>query len=292
MPTVVIVGFSYSQEDKLTSTITDIYLLYSFYRDLGYEIYVASDMISAQLPEDIIKLMISQTVDEDFKSFITDDFARIRKLVLDYEDLEKFFLSIPHIHDLRLLFYFTGHGTGDGIKLPDNNVYKSLDLRNSILDIGANRGFPVNIGVNHINAQIMILFDCCNPHGLYLPFKLSRNNVDGGEYYNVTNLYILPKIILISSSEPNALTRAHHSISPFTQNLMNVLKDQLADYSINTVMDKIDENTKEKCSSHASYPSLKIPWTWVVTNVVSVQIDESLDCLVVKRNRLNHLNGK
>lgn len=291
MPTIVIIGFMYIQgESHLRSTITDIYQVYSFYRDLGYRIYIASDILEVVEPKNIASLYTSQIVDTEFKNFINKQFLGIRHLVKNLRDLRRFFDKIEITTDRRLVFYYTGHGVKDHILLPDESKFSALELRSQIINLGSNSDmsegdkfgvYSVSSGLNSIGSQIFIIFDCCNPHGMYLPFQMNRVNYD---YDLIGNNFTLPEIILTTSSEADSQSQAHFNYSPFTKELFEIFRGKSKKYDFRSIITTLDNNLDDqKIVVRASIPKLKIPWPWVIQNSIDFYINDMSDSLIVKK---------
>lgn len=292
MPTVVIVGFVYNSGNAhLRSTITDIYQVYSFYRDLSkYRIYIASDISEAIEPKDIAYLYADKIVDTGFKDFIHKQFLNIRHLVSNRKELELFFNRIEITDDRRLIFYYTGHGVKDHILLPDDSKFSALELRSKIINLGSNDdlsegdGSSPNIlrsGLNSIGSQIFIIFDCCNPHGLYLPFQMNRINYN---YELVGNSFTLPEVILVTSSESDSGSQAHINYSPFTKELFEIFRGKSKKYDFQSIINVMDNNLEDqRIVVRSSTPKLKIPWPWVVQSVIDFYVNDVFDSLIVRK---------
>lgn len=292
MPTVVIVGFMYNFGDShLRSTITDIYQVYSFYRDLKYRVYIASDISEIIEPKDIAFLYTNKIVDTNFKEFIHKQFLNIRHLVRNHRELERFFDQIKITADRRLIFYYTGHGIKDHILLPDDSKFSALDLRSKIINLGSDGDMSdgdkfgnnsVSSGLNSVGSQIFIIFDCCNPHGLYLPFQMNRINYD---YDLIGNNFTLPELILVTSSESDSQSQAHFNYSPFTKELFEVFRGKSKKYDFQSIINTLDNNLDDqKIVVRSSTPKLRISWPWVVQNFIDFYVNDVFDSIVVRRN--------
>lgn len=284
MPTVLIIGFSYG---NLSATITDIYYAYSYYQKLGYQIHICTDIIDKINVNDYIPLLSSQSVDEQFIPFVQTTFYQIKNVVIDKDSLLHWFNSIKITPDLNLIVYYTGHGVENHIVLPDNSNFSALEFRSSILRLNDGHNMPIN----NRNANILVIVDCCNPHGLFLPFKFNRESKC---FYHVNNNFVLPKVIVITSSEPNVQSQALRLESPFTKYFFNHIGDQTTSYDIGTICDQIDlkmqNNVKidsgQKCTAYVSYPSLLLLWSWAVNNKLNIQLNHQLDSLMIKLNQV------
>lgn len=300
MPIVVIIGFSYhdstvSDTEHLASTITDIYQVYSYYRSLGYKIYIASDIVTTIEPENLGALCASKIVDLGFKDFIHQSFQSLRYHIKNHHDLEAFFESVRITPDRNAIVYYTGHGVKDHIILPNNSKYSALELRHRIINIGVFQSpqsqrisvddiDPVRSlrnGLNSIGSSIFILFDCCNPHGLYLPFEMNRNNFC---YDFVGNSFTLPEIILVTSSESNRQSQAKRSYSMFTKELFEIFRTKSKRYDFSHIITTLDHTLdSQRAMVRASTPCLKIPWSWVTTGAVNVAVNDTLESIIIKR---------
>jgi hypothetical protein len=303
MPIVVIIGFSYqdtklSEGSPLFSTITDIYQVYMYYRSLGYKTYIASDISSAIEPENIAALCASKIVDLGFRDFIRQSFPSIRVPIKTQRDFELFFESIRISADRNAIIYYTGHGVKDHILLPDNTLYSALELRHRIMNIGVvqspqsrtqttrvsiddvSQVHSAKNGLNSIGSSIFIIFDCCNPHGLYLPFEMNRSSF---LYDFVGTSFTLPEIILITSSESNRQSQAKKGYSMFTKELFEIFKSKSKRYDFPYIIATLDQTLEQRAMVRASTPCLKIPWSWVTTGVVNVTVNDALESVIVKR---------
>lgn len=300
MPIVVIIGFAYqdtktTEGNQLLSTITDIYQVYSYYRSLGYKIYIASDISTVIEPDNIGSLCASKIVDLGFKDFLHHSFLSVSCLVKNQIDLELFFNSIRITTDRNAIVYYTGHGVKDHILLSDNTKYSALELRYHIMNIGVvplpqshrvssddvDSVRSIRNGLNSVGSCIFIIFDCCNPHGLYLPFEMNRTNYT---YDFVGSGFTLPEIILITSSEPNRQSQAKRGYSMFTKELFEIFKAKSKRYDFHYIISTLDVTLdSQKAMVRASTPCLKIPWSWVTTGVVHVEVNDVLESIVVKR---------
>src|SRR5437868_11414050 len=118
MPVLIIIGFQYNNTDKLTSTITDMYIVYSFYRNLGFRTYIAMDNVQVNLSVDFTRLIVDGIVDEGYEAFVRY-ISDIRHVIHSREDFYSFFDSIQLTIDRKVVLYYSGHGHVDGINLPD-----------------------------------------------------------------------------------------------------------------------------------------------------------------------------
>lgn len=304
MPTVIIIGFQYDNTDKeLKSTITDSYLIYSYYKKLNYKIYIGSDAISTKPSDKLIKLLINNIVDEEYFNFCISGFMGKKKNIQTRKDLLNFFNIIELTEDKKVIIYYTGHGETKGIKLPDKTILSAVDFRNAILKIGKISLTPhiegeskktiklptsyeeetnyeykpvlsLKNGINSIGSQILILMDCCNPHGLYLPYKLDilKNN-----YIDQTLLHVPAEIILLTATDSNSSVIAEEDVSIFTRNFIDLLKNTDKNIDLPSIIKNISTNS----NCYVSYTTTMLLWSWIYTNSINIEINEFLDCIVV-----------
>lgn len=263
VPQIIIVGFEYN--DDLNSCVTDIYHVYNFYKKLDYDIKIFSDVIKPREQPNFTSLATKKYVESNYLPFLKEDFEKLRINVKDKSSFENIFDMIPRKSE-RCLFYFTGHGSKDCIHLPDNTKYPIIMLREKILEMGK---------------QILVIFDCCNPHGLYLPFSADRKTK---KMNMISQNFLEEDVIVLTSSEPTEKIKADDSGSPFTFNLFHYLNKRTKPYGIYHILEhmdkKLDEN--QKCSIYSSRWNKSL-WYWCVDNKLDITTDDFLDCVVVKK---------
>lgn len=257
MPTVIIIGFGYyGKSHELTSTITDIYHLYANQKKLNRTVYIFSDMVQPKKPEGILNLLSSNSVDSGFFSFIEREFEEINNLVYNKDELNSKLEKINLSKDGRLIFYYTGHGIDGNFLLPNGDKYSSLELRKKL--------FEINDGLlNSENANILLIVDCCNPHGMYLPFKLNKNF----EHEKNSEHYTLADIIMIASAEFETEAQTTNDESTFTKFFLKYLnKNKTLDFqSIIEYVNKRCQKLKinQECTMYTSKIQNEILWSWV-----------------------------
>lgn len=260
--------------------------------------HVASDITRGVEPENIVSLYASKIVDAGFRDFIHRLFLPLRKYVFTQRDLELFFDDIQITPDRNAIVYYTGHGVTNHILLPDGNKYSALELRSRIINLGSSplSRAPRRIsgdeaekvrssrdGLNSIGSSIFIIFDCCNPHGLYLPFEMNRSTYD---YSLVGNSFTLPEMILITSSESNSQSQAKRSYSMFTKELFEIFKCKSKRYDFQSIITTLDRNlVEQRAMVRASTPKLRIPWSWVTNGILDVEIHDVLEAIIIHRNQ-------
>lgn len=292
MPTLIIIGFQYDgTSNELPSMVTDVYLVYSFYKDLGFRIYMASDAMTVRSVSNPTEYIVNGIVKDDYLDFIQKDFLDMSHFVNDASSLETFFENIQLTEDRRLIVYYTGHGKTGGVLLPNKRILSAVDFRSFILNVGkmsqsqvtkSSRGVKTSHtsltnGINTIGSQILLIMDCCNPHGLYLPCKIISNT---SEITN-SNLFICPDVILLVPCDESLPAIAHDSASPFTKNLICTLKDPTKTLDLPSLLKTI--SIGQNSMAYTSYPHLMVLWPWTFTNLIDCRINELLDSIVIKQ---------
>jgi hypothetical protein len=291
MPTVIIIGFQYDNTNKeLKSTITDSYLIYSFYKKLGYRIYIASDASYSKPSDKLTKLLVDDIVDEKYLHFAKSHFMEIKHDIKTKNDLKIFFDMVEITGDRKVFVYYTGHGDKKGIKLPDKTVLSAVDFRKAILEIGrlpedeatisTNSDYHSDLslrnGINSLGSQLFIMMDCCNPHGLYLPYKLGSSE---NRYISQTFLHVPVEIILLTATDSDSSVIADDSVSVFTKNFIDILKKTDTNVDLPHITKNISPNSNPM--TYVSYPTTMVLWPWIYTNLIDCEVNELLDALVV-----------
>lgn len=277
---VLIIGFSYK---NLTSTITDIYQAYSYFRLHSYDIRVCSDVIDPINIQNYIEVMIHNEVDDQFTKFVQHQFHQIKDTVVDKDSLLGWFSSIRNsFRDInKLIVYYTGHGVDNHLVLPDNSHFSSLEFRSSILSLVQ----PDK------SSEVLVIMDCCSPSGLYLPFRFDSNK---SRYEHINNNFIKPNVIVIASSDNTSESRATLSHSPFTSELFSYLRDQTQSYDIKSIIYHLNQNTRkfnQQAVVYSSYPSLIMLWSWIMNSKIQIQINHQLHSIMISKheNRSNSI---
>lgn len=306
MPTLVIVAFQYENTPReLQSMIMDVYLVYSFYRDLKFRIFIASDANNICCDTNPTKYLVDGMVDQNYIPFVKNHFLDIRHLVNTRQELVHFFGDIQITDDRRVIVYYTGHGKTGGILLPNNTTLSAIDFRSLIFNLGyfdtsesvirsgkssssydslrsgAESSCNLRRCINTFGSQLLIIMDCCNPHGLYLPYKISSKESE----INQHNLFINPEIIMLTPCDENLQALAQDSISPFTRELIAILRDPSILVDIHSLIKRLssDQLIQRDSMAYVSYPHLMVLWSWTFNNIIDCQINEKLDVIVLKQ---------
>ncbi len=248
MPKAVLIGFKYSV-DTLYSSVKDLENAYIWCKTYQYQIKIFSDLSSI--------------------CDIETTYVRTGDSLIEHvcEYLKQ------GIVDKKLMIYYTGHGIKQSMVMPDKLLLSFAKFRDSVLSV--------------INSDIEIfwILDCCNPNGLYLPFKLGKRGFDLSklEFKCVPN-----PILLITSSEETEKSIATKNESLFTKYLFPLLSS-LNDNRIKEINGKIislphNRNIKriidnlnnsiqksysgynQTVSVYSSYQIDPIMWFWIGSN--------------------------
>lgn len=185
-PVVIIIGFNYKKK-CLPTTKKDIDNVMNWCKENKYDYSILSDVEYSESKNNIYMI----NTKSDFISSIT-------KTMNNFSGKNK------------IIVYYTGHGSENYFKLPDDTKISSLDFRNIFL------GNPLS--------EIFFIIDCCNPSNLCLPFKLKSNRF--ALIKDDSTSPVQQKVFLITSSRPVEKAVAHKEKgSLFTKNLLDLLRE-------------------------------------------------------------------
>jgi len=271
MPTAVIIGFEY-KVNKLTGAIVDIYRAYNWCESFGCNIYVLTDIIN-------IKTTVVKHEVKDARGLL-DNISKI----LDKE-----------IKDNKLILYYSGHGKKESMVMPDQSLLSFVKFRDEIINILSE------------TVEIFWILDCCNPNGLYLPYKLEK------EHFILSSLKIKcvkQPIMLITSAEPHEKSIATKNGSIFSENLFRILSELNNDDDIpitrnNKVVIPITKNRNltrlinnltssmrklktgytQTVSVYSSYITDPVLWMWIGSSKkYDIVTDITLSTLIIRPN--------
>lgn len=149
--------------------------------------------------------------------------------------------------DENLILYFSGHGENQSIILPNREEILTTEL-----------SYLIRQKVNP-QCQIVIIFDCCYPNNLKLPFKL----IDG-KFKKIKNSFISHDIILITSCEETRKSAGQSSGSAFTREFLDSSLDSNFEKIFSHVTRRIERETGhiQQACVYSSFPRLPFFWTW------------------------------
>jgi hypothetical protein len=262
MPVAILIGFEY-KKNILSGMMFDIQNAYKWCKSFNCEIHVFTDK----------KLK-----------------PKFNLIGSSLDLFSKLDLILKNIKDDKLIIYYTGHGVDESMLMPDNQLVSFINFRDRILNI-------INPYV-----EIFWILDCCNPNGLYLPFKLEKNRfvLSDSKIKCVTQ-----PILLITSSNSDEKSISTKTGSFFSRYLFDILKSfnnekiskKCNDYSqtrnLELLIETIIKNIKrenylysQSVNIYSSYVIDPILWTWIGSKKnYDIVTDMSLSFLIIRSKK-------
>lgn len=293
MTTAILIGFHYPLIKTIPGTIMDLYHAYRFCRLCGYKIHILTDMRNISYTDTMNRAVRHNVVDSGIRRFMTD--VSQYNLIYHKEDLIKTIKDIELGEDEKLFVYYSGHGVPDAIVLPNQERYSILEFRDLVLSICQD------------NTDIFWIMDCCNPNGMYLPFKLNnkrfRLSASEDDIKSMISA-VSNKILLITSSSEEQKSVATAFGSLFTRFLFDTLGNltvrddkpgiypKLAGRPRNrnlvTIIRFIEYKVKavaqeypQTVNVYTTQISPTVLWSWIGTHDTDITIDYELNALTV-----------
>lgn len=227
MTIALLIGFEYNY--TLKGAIIDLYLAYNWCKSFCNTIYVITD----------VKNIENKNVGNEIKFFyrnLTNKFEVKDEHQLR-DSLSKIMFNIKKKEHEKMVLYYSGHGKKESIILPNNKLFSFDKFRNIICN-----KLPSEI-------EIFMIIDCCEAHGLQLPFHYHNKKFKLSKYNKV---YLPHKVLLITSSEPNencVMDKNGGSLfSKFLFEYLTSLQYKHKKYSIpnifTNIFSKSDDNTE------------------------------------------------
>ena len=254
MPLAILIGFEYTF-NTLTSNIIDLYQAYKWCHSFGCEIHLITDVFhDLKSTPHIIDAVNNQILPDsiyDFYDLISNKYITTTNvgLVTTVLNIYKSYNG----NDNRIVFYYSGHGIKDCLVMPDKGLLPCVDLRDNFLQI-----LPEE-------TEILWILDCCNPHGMYLPYSYIKNDY----VLNTGKIDFVPQsIILLTSASNTQKSIATTSGSVFSQNLFQLL--YTPDLDLNTIITQMHQTIKyantgydQTVSIYTSYINNHKLWSWI-----------------------------
>ena len=252
---ILLIGFEYTNTVKwksLPGIPADLYQSYIFSKNITKNILVFTDIQTDRDTSVLQRAILDGYVDSGLLSFIED--IKERKQYVQYQSEKKHGYTsnnfektiIKFISGLdRVVIYYSGHGKGGDIILPDNTHVPLSYLRQLI----SNK--------TNIDSQVLTILDCCESNGMELPFVYSNDRwLLNSKNFNKR------RILCLSSTHLEEDSTATRSGSIFTRSLISFLKNNYNNYiSMN------DIKQIEGIYIHGSYPDIKSLWGWLIKPV-------------------------
>lgn len=277
MTKAVLIAFKY-QVNILYGALVDLYHAYKWCKSFGCDITMITDFSAAEIDINDMRAVIKKDyADDDLLDFYHQNSIQI-------VHNEKEFLSflgkiLDECTDERLIVYYSGHGVKDHLIMPDQNPLFFLAFRDTIIN---NLAYKV---------EIFCILDCCNPDGLYLPYKLINNTFRLSD----SKIECIPQpFILITSSDQNEKSIATKYGSIFSRNLFRYLFElnykNHKNRNLRRLIGKISSLIREQHNSisqtvsiYSSYLFDPVLWMWIGSNKnYDIAIDPSLSTLIIR----------
>jgi hypothetical protein len=290
MPTSILIGFEY-KNDILPGTLIDLYHCHKWCKSFGCTINILTDIkeINTELLYNAIANKLAN------KSLL--NFYDITKPIIIFDNLIDELLNIlkQKIIDDKLIVYYTGHGVlYDNLVMPNENLLSMKKLKSIILE---------NVPKS---TEIFLIFDCCNPDGMGLPFKLKNNSFVLSSTDMKLVDFIEHKVLLITSSANHQKSVATQLGSLFTRYLFKILidmnnydesyiKKENIPLSINRNLQRLTSNLschirklhtgyQQNISIYSSYIIDPVLWLWLGNyNNHNIICDYTLENIIVKK---------
>lgn len=282
MPRVIIVGFEYQNQ---LSTLNDIYVVYSFYRDRNYEISIASDIEEYSEPANLSSILTSGYVDSLYIPFIEKKFKKIRTLIQNKTQLKNFLKeNLIVSHDKKLIIYYTGHGGHGYLKLPDGSKLRIQYLRNLIIQSSFK--------------QILVIMDCCYPSNMMLPYEY--DDQDHSVQLKRSN-FVAQQIIVLCPCDDKQRVPMPGPFSHFTIGLIQIFNSRKHNCNLSKIKRRLSNDVQIHCKSknvsaseeeiqqiqipqiYVSHPYLTNLWSWIWSNGYDIVLHEYLDIIDFRR---------
>lgn len=290
MPTSILIGFEY-KNDILPGTLIDLYHCYKWCKSFNCVTYILTDIKEIDIE------ILYNAIDNKLANKSLLNFYNIMNPIIIFDNLIDELVKIlkNKIQDDKLIIYYTGHGVlYDNLVMPNDNLLSMKKLKNIILE---------NVVTS---TEIFFVFDCCNPDGMGLPFKLKDN------YFVLSTTemrlvdFVEHKILLITSSANHQKSVATQLGSLFTRYLFKILTDmnkydesyikkENIPLSINRNLQRLTSNLscnirklhtgyQQNISIYSSYIIDPILWFWLGNyNNHDIVSDYTLENIIVKK---------
>lgn len=287
MAIAILIVFKY-MFNSLKGALIDLYLSYQWCKKYNYDIYVFTDITMID-DNHITGAINNKIVDYEIKFFFDDiekKFFINNKISLILEIITILKQGVP---DGKLIIYYSGHGVKDSMVMPNRELLPFIDFKNNILD------------VLDSYIEIFCILDCCNPNGLYLPYKFNHNTFT----LSPSKIeFITQPFLLITSSNTDEKSIATNHGSLFTNSLFKLLSDEKSRLrNLSKLINNLKSSIKnfhsgyyQTVSVYSSYIIHPILWTWIGSRKsYDIVSDLSLTVLTIRpleKTPTTHYNAK
>jgi hypothetical protein len=282
MPIAILIGLQY-KINILPGAIIDLYNAYNWCERFGCKSYIITDIDNSNYIGNF-----NRDNNIDICSFYNNIKSKV--VINSSDDMISNITNIlSHgIIDNKLIIYYSGHGVNDSMVMPDNKLLRFVSFRDSILNN------------TDTKVEIFWILDCCNPHGLKLPYKLDNDNKFTLSSTDVE--FFEHRILLITSSESNEKSIATKNGSLFSKYLFQIL-ESLDNTNITTItvdknrnlrrlignirssIRKMHTGFSQTVSIYSSYIIDPILWMWIgSTSNYDIITNDTLCSLILRIN--------
>lgn len=168
---VIIIGFGYS-DDKIPSTLFDVYQVYNKYSKMGYDCEILTDINDFRYNRNVYESISFKKVGREMLSFISDlkKKPNYYNYIFNISGMTEKIRSIGK-HDI-VIAYYTGHGHSKGIKMPSGETFGFDDFKSLL--------------INSSKEEIYMIIDCCHASGMKLNYQLNKN--DKGKFVHIETI--------------------------------------------------------------------------------------------------------
>lgn len=232
MLTAIVIAFSLKNDPTwYHACSTDIYQAISYFTMLGAKVHLFTNLHKFERIRDVSNLVTKSLVDQSIYNFtFPESTYHVDSFLLLFEELSK--LEING----KCMIYYTGHGTLETIKFPAGDEISLVDFR-KLLFIPFKK-----------TSDIVIITDCCNPNGLYLPMILK------GKRFRLQNIdRIIPEkhnVFLIASARRDSVSLSSSDGSIFSRYFFSAVRsfvrgDPVCEVSLHGLKQYVDRSIEE-----------------------------------------------
>ena len=235
----LLIGFEYKDDKKLPGIPVDLYLVYCFLKENGWEdseISILTDIVKDDATDILKASILENVVNSGVLTFIEEirekNIYHCYKFHNHYNNFSTFF----DVDVENLFIYYSGHCKDGNIILPDKALISLNHFRNLLM-----------------KNDVFLIMDCCEG-GIELPWVLSD------DIYRLKDditkeTFISSKIICISSSLENENSITSRSGSYFTRTLFKLLKPDDLNNLLKSICSALS-SIKQTSNISSSFPNL------------------------------------
>lgn len=214
---VIIIGFKY-KVNQIKCVIFDIFRIYNYFSNIGYDCYVLTDIDSFIFDKDFHEFLKRNSSEHEIGDFITKlkENPPWYMHTYDIDSLSKNLSNIPMVD--VCISYYSGHGKPKGIELPNDEILNYHGLRTLLSE--------------RAKKELFIFMDCCYINNMNLTYRYEkifiRGIATGGFKIMPSSVldddFSKPLVILIASNNSDEPAAANKHASYFTKYLIDFLR--------------------------------------------------------------------